>query len=115
MRLSHWLPPARPLSNAEVELGQKFHLPAVNQVNTDPTATLPRPASRHGEHSLAGMSLSFDGKVVLVTGAGGGKNKHAKIINRWQGVIAVYKKAINPSAASVTSTLHRNVTISVNP
>lgn len=77
IRLFHWSPPDRPLSNAEVELEQKFHLPAVNQVNIDFVATL-LAASRHGQRSIAGMSLSFEGKVVLVTGAGGGKNKRAR-------------------------------------
>lgn len=77
IRLFHWSPPDRPLSNAEVELEQKFHLPVVNQVNIDFVATL-LAASPHGEHSLAGMSLSFEGKVVLVTGAGGGKKKKKK-------------------------------------
>lgn len=81
IRLFHLPLPDRPLRNAEVELGQKFHLPAVIQVNTDSLDTL-LAASPHKEHSLAGMSLSFEGKVVLVTGAGGGKNKHAKLIDR---------------------------------
>lgn len=72
---SDWSLPAPPPSNAEVELEEKFTLPAVNEVAVGPVATL-LAAVRHGEYSFAGMSLSYEGKVVLVTGAGGGK--HAK-------------------------------------
>lgn len=69
---SDWSLPGHPSSNAEVELGEKFTLPAVNEIAVGPVVTL-LAALRHGEYSLAGMSLSYEGKVVLVTGAGGGK------------------------------------------